>query len=826
MNACTRWSWTWSVACGLLVGAVLASPLHGAGETEAEAEALLTRCLDRHRGLQSYRGRSMQSFEMKLEDADADDMLPADDAEHETSLTFARPNRLALVSEQISVHSDGVHLWVAMPFFGRYTKGEAPERLNLRDVVPEMLGPSGGWINPITTMLLARSEDTLRDVFPDMAQLDGVSDEIRDGKAVHRIDMRLKLETYSGTKPSPARVWIDRETSMLRELRVDLTDAYNEMSDSTGGLRGAGVEDGEDDEGEGDEWDAGFEMPRFEKMVVIVRYEHLALDGDLPESTFVYEPEPGEEEVDEFDWMQGGGPEGGPEELIGEPAPEFATKDLDGNAIALADFKGKVVVLDFWATWCAPCVQAMPHMQKLAERFADRPVTVLGVNQDQGDARKLVKKFIEKKKITLRHAMDSAGEIGRSYMVTGIPCTVLIDGEGVVQHVQTGYMPGQEETLAEDIETLLAGEDLYDPEEVRRRREERAAGAQAESDGTGTGGIALEEHAPNRLVEGERIRGQFRAGGWQTLRVDLDGDGRSESVSPGMQGRILIVAGDGSGVEVLRLEGLARGSQITSIEPVGSGVDHRWLVASMSARGRGTAVGLTAVGLYTSHGDRMWSHEFDLLPAGATATVVAASGDLDGQGAEELVVGLNTWSGRGQHAHLAIFDSAGALLCVRKLGMSVELVHVVDAGPSAPGTIICLSNGRFRRFGFDPAADPGAAPVSEPRSMFAEMPALGDEWPTLGQASEMSKDDLPAWLVRVAQERASERASIRGHGPRGSAAGAIRSAHGAQARARQEVTAEPVPAGARPLSTRGRAGTYTPSLRASGPGRRRLRIHP
>src|SRR5688572_28929850 len=88
----------------------------------------------------------------------------------------------------------------------------------------------------------------------------------------------------------------------------------------------------------------------------------------------------GDEKVDEF---QFGGDDSRQQELVGKPAPDFTGVDLEGKPVSLADYRGRVVMLDFWATWCGPCVQAIPHIQKVANKFADKPVTVLGINRDQ-----------------------------------------------------------------------------------------------------------------------------------------------------------------------------------------------------------------------------------------------------------------------------------------------------------------------------------------------------------------------------------------------------------------------------------------------------------
>jgi thiol-disulfide isomerase/thioredoxin len=146
--------------------------------------------------------------------------------------------------------------------------------------------------------------------------------------------------------------------------------------------------------------------------------------------------------------------------LLDLPAPAFATLTPDGKPIALSDFKGKVVLLDFWATWCGPCMQAIPAIQRLSEKFKDQPVAIVGVNRDKEGDESKVKRTIERKQLTFHQAMDTPGTIAKSYKITAIPALILIDKEGVVRQVHVGSWPCEEEVLAAEIEKLLKGEKL------------------------------------------------------------------------------------------------------------------------------------------------------------------------------------------------------------------------------------------------------------------------------------------------------------------------------------------------------------------------------
>ena len=124
--------------------------------------------------------------------------------------------------------------------------------------------------------------------------------------------------------------------------------------------------------------------------------------------------------------------------LIGKKAPQFESVLLDGSKFKLENHKGKVVVLDFWATWCGPCVRALPVLIEEMSQFEKDELILLAVNQ--GETKKVISQFLKKKKLQqLNVVMDRKKSIGRDYKVQGIPKTVVIDQEGVIRHVEVGF---------------------------------------------------------------------------------------------------------------------------------------------------------------------------------------------------------------------------------------------------------------------------------------------------------------------------------------------------------------------------------------------------
>ncbi|MEI2664791.1 redoxin domain-containing protein [Rossellomorea sp. LJF3] len=126
----------------------------------------------------------------------------------------------------------------------------------------------------------------------------------------------------------------------------------------------------------------------------------------------------------------------------GDRAPDFALTTLDGEEVKLSDYKGKKVILNFWATWCPPCKAEMPHMEQYYEKNAKKEnVEILAVNlTSQDDGEKAVQQFVDGYELTFPILMDEKGDIGDEYRAFTIPTTYMIDTNGLIQHKIVGPM--------------------------------------------------------------------------------------------------------------------------------------------------------------------------------------------------------------------------------------------------------------------------------------------------------------------------------------------------------------------------------------------------
>jgi thiol-disulfide isomerase/thioredoxin len=139
----------------------------------------------------------------------------------------------------------------------------------------------------------------------------------------------------------------------------------------------------------------------------------------------------------------------------GGPTPALELKDVAGASHRLEDHRGKVVLLNFWATWCVPCRDEMPSIEKLKQKFAGRPFVVVAVNVDEPEPR--VRKFLSQMPLDFSVLLDPAGRATRAWNVRILPATFLIAQDGRIRYTVTGELDWANEHVIRFVSELLPG---------------------------------------------------------------------------------------------------------------------------------------------------------------------------------------------------------------------------------------------------------------------------------------------------------------------------------------------------------------------------------
>lgn len=138
---------------------------------------------------------------------------------------------------------------------------------------------------------------------------------------------------------------------------------------------------------------------------------------------------------------------------VGSTAPGFTLKSDNGKNLKLGEFRGQVVMINFWATWCSPCRQEIPHLNRLQERYRKAGFVLLGVNID--DQPRVAREMMQKLGVVFPVLFDTDKRVSRLYDVGAMPSTLLIDRDGRVRYVHLGYRAGYEIQYDSQIRELL-----------------------------------------------------------------------------------------------------------------------------------------------------------------------------------------------------------------------------------------------------------------------------------------------------------------------------------------------------------------------------------
>ena len=133
-------------------------------------------------------------------------------------------------------------------------------------------------------------------------------------------------------------------------------------------------------------------------------------------------------------------------------APDFQLQDLNGQTISLSDFQGKPVLLNFWATWCKPCVSEMPYLQEINDEWSSKGLVLIAINV--GDSTSEVEEFMQNHNLSLPVLLDTKQVVSQRYSIRYFPTSFLIDKDGIIQAAKIGAFSSKEEIEAGLIQVI------------------------------------------------------------------------------------------------------------------------------------------------------------------------------------------------------------------------------------------------------------------------------------------------------------------------------------------------------------------------------------
>jgi thiol-disulfide isomerase/thioredoxin len=281
---------------------------------------------------------------------------------------------------------------------------------------------------PVQTVLLL-ANDPLQTFLHDAEKSEVIGSEEIDSRDCYKIE----------TKRTDGKMvfWIDKESYVLRQFEFP-TEGLNQSI-------------------------AGGQIKNFS---VVAKFVDAQINGKVDSHAFEFQALEDARTVEQIQ----------PSEiaLLGQPAPEFKFTDLEGKEITPASLKGKVAVIDVWATWCEPCRMSLPLVEKVYQQYKDNDkVAFVAVSVDDAKTDdKDVAKAFEDLKVHLPIARDPEQHTGKLLSVASIPTMLLIDAKGTVQAFKMGVEARLDIELPNRLEKLLAGKNLYEGEQAKFQREQ------------------------------------------------------------------------------------------------------------------------------------------------------------------------------------------------------------------------------------------------------------------------------------------------------------------------------------------------------------------
>lgn len=560
------------------------------------------------------------------------------------AVTLDRPNRLRMHCYQAIVVADGKDLRATIgELDGQVLSVPCPQELVIESIftdpsLGQALTQIAGSPPQISLLLTDKFLEAIQDGAkpPTLVDARTIDDHTCRGVELQRPEGRLLL-------------WIDEVSYLVRRIEFPTEGLSKYLEQQLGEpITGA-------------------------KLVADLR--GATFDGPIDDVAFRFEVPADAKLVSQFDRRQ---PPLAPSVLLGKTIPDFKFTALDGTPLSRESLSGKIVVLDFWATWCQPCLEGLPNLQQVYERFkSNDKVVIYAVSIDQPDVTDgQVRSTFAQRKLSIPIARDLDQQAQTIFQVASIPNLFILGPDGTVAHNEIGFNPNLASELPEKLDKLLAGEAIH--EKTLREYETRKAEFEATFGQALPADAEAEAETPPGRVE---IAARSEPAGHRLTKLwtaaDVNRPGNVLPFSTGDEEQLLV--NDGwRRVEILDLAGhveATRDLQIPDLSVVSfirTAVDRdgaRWYAGSASTQRQ--------MHLF----DQAWETKFSYPPEDAAEISDVQLADLDGDGNVEVCISF--WGDRG----IDVLDTSGKLLWQQ--GGLENVFRLAAVGPTdAPKTLL------------------------------------------------------------------------------------------------------------------------------------------
>jgi thiol-disulfide isomerase/thioredoxin/outer membrane lipoprotein-sorting protein len=421
----------WKILTALVQATILFLSISASAQTTPDAQAILKKVNETYRNLKSYQFEYKTVSDSKTE---REGLTSTTHFESMSRITAVRPDRVHVETRDshssVLFIADGQTVWLYSSQLNAYTKRAAGtvDLFAVAKTSDSRYESMARWVN----MKLAEYAR----LTAEPRNLTLLPNETLTVEGRQTPCYVLSIVLGVGSNKDNTRYWIDRERYLVLRESTDQTSRISTDS-----------------------------VMRSQRLV---NFMSAAINEPAPDSAFSYTPPKGAIEIDRLEPEALARKRNAPVNWIGQAAPDFTLTDLNGKTVSLQSLRGKAVLLNFWATWCGPCVAEMPHLEKLHREYENKGVIILGVDDEGAE---VAQDYLKLHGYTFNTLIDGEKRVSRLYRINAIPQSFFITKDGKIAAYDIGSR--SEGELRDGIEKALAGK--------IEEHKLKAAGVQAES---------------------------------------------------------------------------------------------------------------------------------------------------------------------------------------------------------------------------------------------------------------------------------------------------------------------------------------------------------